>query len=52
MLGSLPSHIKIIGIEPEDITPYGTELTQVVANNFEQMKNVLINEINKTILTV
>ena len=46
VLGHRPSAI-IIGIEPADISPWGTELTQVVENRLDELCSMVLSEIER-----
>jgi hydrogenase maturation protease len=46
VLGHRPSAI-IIGIEPADISPWGTELTPVVENRFDELCSMVLSEIER-----
>lgn len=46
LLGNRPEAI-IIGVEPADISPWGTELTETVRSRFEEMCQMVLAEIRK-----
>ncbi len=46
LLGNRPEAV-IIGVEPADISPWGTELTSTLQNRFEEMCALVLEEIRK-----
>ena len=44
LMGSRPEAV-ILGIEPEDISPWGTEMTEAVASRMEELCGMVLDEI-------
>jgi len=47
ILGMRPEEAVIIGIEPADISPWGTELTEVVQSRFSELCDRVLKEIER-----
>ncbi|MFH0823306.1 MAG: HyaD/HybD family hydrogenase maturation endopeptidase [Pseudomonadota bacterium] len=46
LIGQGPGSVVVVGVEPQDIQPFGLELTEVVGSRIEDLLDGVIKELN------